>query len=161
MDPLSSAMPPAIGSTDTLPQEEQSSCARFELAGRSFLVVPEASLEEVRNEEASTTQDRSEQGPNQEEIAEFWIGKIRYVVLSCECEDTSTCRSKEAAVADRLTPRELQIAILVANGNYNKQIADHIHISEWTVSSHLRRIYAKLGVRTRAAMVARVVRDIR
>ena len=45
-------------------------------------------------------------------------------------------------------------------GRLNKQIADKLHISklhisEWTVSTHLRRIFAKLGVRSRAAMVYR------
>ena len=56
---------------------------------------------------------------------------------------------------DGLTPRERQIACLVANGLVNKEIASTLAISEWTVSTHLRRIFAKLGVETRAAMVAR------
>jgi DNA-binding CsgD family transcriptional regulator len=55
--------------------------------------------------------------------------------------------------AELLTERELQIATLVALGRPNKQIADRLHISAWTVSTHLRRIFAKLGVESRAAMV--------
>jgi DNA-binding CsgD family transcriptional regulator len=55
--------------------------------------------------------------------------------------------------AELLTERELQIATLVALGRPNKQIADRLNISEWTVSTHLRRIFAKLGVESRAAMV--------
>jgi DNA-binding NarL/FixJ family response regulator len=54
-----------------------------------------------------------------------------------------------------LTERELEIATLVAWGWPNKQIADRLHISEWTVSTHLRRVFAKLGVSSRAAMVYR------
>lgn len=54
-----------------------------------------------------------------------------------------------------LTARELQIVTLVARGLVNKQIAAELRISGWTVSTHLRRIYAKLGVDTRAAMVSR------
>ncbi len=54
-----------------------------------------------------------------------------------------------------LTEREVQIATLVAMGRLNKQIADQLHISEWTVATHLRRIFAKLCVDTRAAMVYR------
>jgi DNA-binding CsgD family transcriptional regulator len=61
------------------------------------------------------------------------------------------------SAAEMLTPRELQIVVLVADGNVNKQIADVLRISEWTVSTHLRRIFAKLGVDTRAAMVSRCV----
>jgi len=58
-------------------------------------------------------------------------------------------------LATMLTERELEIATLVALGWPNKQIADHLHISEWTVSTHLRRVFAKLGVHSRAAMVYR------
>ena len=61
----------------------------------------------------------------------------------------------DASGATLLTGRELQIVMLVAEGRVNKQIAADLHISEWTVSTHLRRIFAKLGVDTRAAMVSR------
>ncbi len=54
-----------------------------------------------------------------------------------------------------LTAREIQIAALVAQGFVNKQIAAELSISEWTVSTHLRRVFAKLKVDTRAAMVAK------
>lgn len=54
-----------------------------------------------------------------------------------------------------LTARELQIATLVAMGCPNKQVADKLHISEWTVATYLRRVYAKLGVDSRAAMTFR------
>jgi DNA-binding CsgD family transcriptional regulator len=59
------------------------------------------------------------------------------------------------SVASQLTGRELQIVALVAEGRVNKQIASDLHISEWTVSTHLRRIFSKLGVDTRAAMVSK------
>jgi DNA-binding NarL/FixJ family response regulator len=59
------------------------------------------------------------------------------------------------SAASLLTGRELQIVALVAEGRVNKQIASDLHISEWTVSTHLRRIFSKLGVDTRAAMVSK------
>jgi DNA-binding CsgD family transcriptional regulator len=59
--------------------------------------------------------------------------------------------------ADLLSPREREIARMVAGGYTNKMIASVLDISLWTVSTHLRRIFAKLGVQTRAAMVALVV----
>jgi DNA-binding NarL/FixJ family response regulator len=55
---------------------------------------------------------------------------------------------------DFLTQRELQIAALVMQGRLNKQIAHHLHIAPNTVQSHLKRIYCKLGVNSRAALVA-------
>ena len=54
-----------------------------------------------------------------------------------------------------LTARELQIATLVAMGCPNKQVADKLHISEWTVATYLRRIFVKLGVESRAAITFR------
>ena len=56
----------------------------------------------------------------------------------------------------RLSPREQEIVRMVAEGHPNKIIADVLNISAWTVCTHLRRIFAKLGVGSRAAMVARL-----
>lgn len=61
---------------------------------------------------------------------------------------------------DILTKRELQIVMLLAEGQANKQVANQLHISEWTVATHLRRIFAKLGVNNRAAMVYRCTKLI-
>jgi DNA-binding CsgD family transcriptional regulator len=58
-----------------------------------------------------------------------------------------------------LSPREQEIARMVAKGHPNKVIAAVLDISPWTVSTHLRRIFAKLGVGSRAAMVARLLED--
>jgi DNA-binding NarL/FixJ family response regulator len=58
-------------------------------------------------------------------------------------------------IVSRLTGRELEIAVLVAQGFATKNIAYRLQISEWTVSTYLRRIFAKLGVDSRAAMVYR------
>jgi DNA-binding CsgD family transcriptional regulator len=54
----------------------------------------------------------------------------------------------------RLTPREREVARMVAMGLTNAAIAGKLNLSPWTVSTHLRRIFAKLDVTTRAAMVA-------
>jgi len=54
---------------------------------------------------------------------------------------------------EKLTQRELQIVTLVARGRCTKRIADNLRISEWTVQTHLRRMYGKLGVASRAEMV--------
>ncbi len=62
----------------------------------------------------------------------------------------------ECARIASLSPRELEIVRLVAKGHVNKTIADVLDISPWTVAAHLRRIFAKLHVTSRAAMVARV-----
>jgi DNA-binding CsgD family transcriptional regulator len=57
----------------------------------------------------------------------------------------------------QLSPREQEIVRMVAKGHPNKVIADVLNISSWTVCTHLRRIFAKLGVGSRAAMVAQLL----
>lgn len=55
-----------------------------------------------------------------------------------------------------LSPREIEIVRLVAEGHPNKVIAGVLEISSWTVCTHMRRVFAKLGVSSRAAMIARL-----
>ncbi|NJL82094.1 MAG: response regulator transcription factor [Chloroflexaceae bacterium] len=68
-------------------------------------------------------------------------------------ETKESSNNLEVNLIELLTERELQIAAFVALGHSNKEIAKKISISEWTVSTHLRRIFAKLRVDSRAAMV--------
>ena len=93
-----------------------------------------------------------------------WSERIPEAIEVGYCEingKTYTIMKRDAILetnqelVEMLTGRELEIAALVAAGRPNKQIADKLHISEWTVSTHLRRIFAKLGVHSRAAMVYR------
>jgi DNA-binding CsgD family transcriptional regulator len=58
-----------------------------------------------------------------------------------------------------LSPREQEIARMVGAGYPNKTIAARLGISSWTVSTHLRRMFAKLGVNSRAALVAKVLEE--
>jgi DNA-binding NarL/FixJ family response regulator len=52
-------------------------------------------------------------------------------------------------VSQILTPRECDIAHGVYEGLSNKEIARRLDISPWTVSSHLRHVFAKLGITRR------------
>jgi DNA-binding CsgD family transcriptional regulator len=54
-----------------------------------------------------------------------------------------------------LTERELEILGWVARGKTNKEIAALLVVSTNTVRKHLENVYAKLGVHTRTAAVAR------
>lgn len=53
----------------------------------------------------------------------------------------------------RLTSREQQVFEMIAQGKGAKDVAHQL--SEWTVGTHLRRIFAKLGVDNQAAVVHR------
>lgn len=60
---------------------------------------------------------------------------------------------------DRLTPRELQIAELVAQGLTNAQIGATLWITENSVKQALKRMFRKLEVSSRAEMVAQLSSD--
>lgn len=57
---------------------------------------------------------------------------------------------------DSLTKRELEVLVQVANGMFNKEIANTLNISERTVKNHLSNIFRKIEVsdRTQAAVFA-------
>jgi DNA-binding CsgD family transcriptional regulator len=57
---------------------------------------------------------------------------------------------------DELSPRERQVAQLAADGLGSLAIGAHLGISEATVSVHLRRIYAKLGIGSRVQLALRM-----
>jgi len=59
-----------------------------------------------------------------------------------------------AGVPD-LTAREREILDRLSRGLSDKEVARDLGISVWTVHSHLKRIYAKFGVRTRTEAVVR------
>ncbi len=59
-----------------------------------------------------------------------------------------------------LSDRESEIAALICQGKQNKQVAWMLGISEFTVENHLRRIYRKLGIHSRASLVAHFSRRI-
>jgi DNA-binding CsgD family transcriptional regulator len=66
-------------------------------------------------------------------------------------------RSEASGTQAQLSPREREIVEMVARGLPNKAIAGVLEISCWTVSTHLRRVFSKLGVSSRASMVARLL----
>ena len=65
-------------------------------------------------------------------------------------------RAPGAEGLDALSPREREIADQVATGRTNRQIGEALYLSEKTVETHLSRVFAKLGVRSRAEVAARV-----
>jgi DNA-binding CsgD family transcriptional regulator len=86
-------------------------------------------------------------------------GRTDQVILDVQVDGVRCLllRVHEARVP--LSPRETEIARMVAKGYPNKTIASVLDISSWTVASHLRRVFSKLDVSSRAAMVARLLED--
>ncbi|MEU8662186.1 AAA family ATPase [Actinoplanes philippinensis] len=87
------------------------------------------------------------------------LGAVPWAEMArAELRATGESSSRRVSSArERLSPQELQIATLAAEGLTNRQIAERLFLSHRTVGSHLYRIYPKLGV-TRRAQLAGALR---
>jgi DNA-binding CsgD family transcriptional regulator len=87
--------------------------------------------------------------PGELPVLELEMEGIRYVVRV----------AIHASPGSALSPREHEIAEMVGLGLPNKTIAANLGISSWTVSTHLRRMFAKFGVNSRTAIVAKILEE--
>jgi DNA-binding CsgD family transcriptional regulator len=95
------------------------------------------------------------------EVRKDPLGKMEETVVRIKV-DHMTCvviRSTEytRGTGFTLSPRELEIAKMIAKGYPNKIIAAELDISQWTVGTHIRRIFSKIAAGSRAEMVAKLI----
>jgi DNA-binding CsgD family transcriptional regulator len=62
---------------------------------------------------------------------------------------------------DQLTAQELQIAQLAAEGHSNREIGQRLFLSHRTISTHLYRVFPKLGITSRSELSSALARDLR
>ena len=63
-------------------------------------------------------------------------------------------RRRVPEARDQLTAQELQIAQLAADGLSNREIGQRLYLSHRTISTHLYRVFPKLGITSRAELSA-------
>jgi len=100
---------------------------------------------------AASQNDDAKNGNNSEVLLDVELDGVRCVLAR-------VAEVRPGALSG-LTPREREVARMVAGGYANKTIARVLEISSWTVGTHLRRIFLKLGVSSRTAMVTRLFED--
>jgi DNA-binding NarL/FixJ family response regulator len=93
-------------------------------------------------------------GNGSDVLVDLTYGQARCVVSRTRLRHAT---ARQPTLPESLSPREMEIGRMVARGFTNKEIASVLEISSWTVSTHLRRVFSKLGVGTRAAMVAQLM----
>ena len=74
-----------------------------------------------------------------------------------ELRATGESRRKPIDAIDALTPQEQQIARLAADGLSNREIAERLFLSPRTVTTHLYRLFPKVGVKSRGELAAMMV----
>ena len=80
----------------------------------------------------------------------------RDVSEASQCAFMCTVRPKaEARSGEPLSARELQVGVLVARGLTDREIADELDISYWTVRTHVGNLLRKLEVRNRVELARR------
>ena len=65
-----------------------------------------------------------------------------------------TLLTEDGPPRPKVTPRELEVLGLVADGLSTREIASRLWVTEETVKTHVRRLHDRLGARTRAHAVA-------
>jgi DNA-binding NarL/FixJ family response regulator len=110
-------------------------------AGASGFILKEASAEQLI--EASRT------------VASggAWLDPAVLPRILASYRATVLPRLRQAARADQLTERELDVLRSMATGATNNEIARTLYVSEATVKTHVGSIFAKLGVRDRAGAI--------
>jgi DNA-binding CsgD family transcriptional regulator len=126
-----------------------SSLQRKEIGPRVNTKSECPSVEELIRSLASlaveSVHEMSDDGQQEQVLLDVDVDGARYLLIRLP----AASRNPTA-----LSSREQEIVRMVAEGHPNKVIGAILNISAWTVGTHLRRIYAKLGVNSRAAMVA-------
>ena len=84
-----------------------------------------------------------------------WVERVQ-----TELRATGARLRRREESRDELTPQELQVALQVADGKTNKEVAAAMFLSPKTVEFHLGRIFRKLGVTSRTELARRIAADV-
>ncbi|MGW6932619.1 helix-turn-helix transcriptional regulator [Lentzea sp. NPDC054927] len=67
-----------------------------------------------------------------------------------------TIQRRAPSSSQALTPQELQVSLLLAEGKTTREVAAALFLSPKTIEYHLRKVYTKLGIRSRAELATRL-----
>jgi DNA-binding CsgD family transcriptional regulator len=128
------------------PSERADTSVGFSIGDHPFVAIPEAIW--------TFGHYRGHNGAKLRVVGYVRLAGVRHVLIERHNVDEAEA---SAPISGVLTSRELQIAYSVAEGKGDKMIAHALGISEYTVREHMRRIFHKLKVSKRAALVAHLI----
>jgi DNA-binding NarL/FixJ family response regulator len=78
-----------------------------------------------------------------------WLSRLVDAEIDAAEEGAAAARDGDPALG-ALSPRELEVLALIAEGLSNRAIGERLVISDKTAGRHVSNVFAKLGVRNRA-----------
>jgi DNA-binding NarL/FixJ family response regulator len=117
----------------------QSDVFEFVQAGASGFILKDATINDFLNTIRSVAKGRQILPPN-------LTGSLFSQIVEHAVNETNPSILRDSVV---MTKRERQVIELISDGNTNKEIAQKLHISTYTVKSHVHNILEKLTLRTR------------
>jgi DNA-binding NarL/FixJ family response regulator len=72
-----------------------------------------------------------------------------------------SARRRDVSTLDQLTPQDVQVALLLGQGLTTRAAAGQLFLSPKTIEYHLRHVYQKLGIHSRAELTATLDNDHR
>jgi DNA-binding CsgD family transcriptional regulator len=119
----------------------------FVIDGHEFMAV---------SNDAFIEPDKDEPLPRRPVVGRIFTLDGNYVILDERTQKLSPAPS----LAEALSRREVQVALHIADGRCDKEIARALGISIYTVREHIRRIFAKLRVTRRSAIAQHMLRVV-
>ena len=123
-------------------------------AARAHLLAGQALARAGRTDEATIALTAALQHPQARRLHDEAALELRRLGRRVAKQGRRVARPDHGIEA--LTDREREIAGLIRAGHTNRRIAGELHLSPKTVETHVAHIFAKLGVRNRAAAVSAV-----
>ena len=111
-----------------------------------------------RNRQRSEARDRLHSAHEVFERLELnlWTTRVRAELRAVgERDDTVTAEPERDLQHSGLTAQQLQIARLIAEGATNREVAERMFVSTRTVHYHLRNIFQRLSINSRAELIRR------
>jgi DNA-binding NarL/FixJ family response regulator len=124
---------------------------------RVLLVGPPRARDALRAQLLDSTIDVAGECATLDEARQSHIAADA-MLLALDAEPAARRRATPDVVEEPLTPREVQVLELLAEGLANKAIAERLAISDQTVKFHVAAILGKLGVANRTEAVRVAVR---